>query len=441
MSVLPGPRRLQIQAGLAYAVFILAISLFQILAPIHRAGRARGPAWLHPVRVVDLTAESARLDETLVGGLALKPRKPGTPAAPERHSWQLKSLWARGVEMRWVEASHRYELPGPVSEADLQKTALELERRWKETSGGSASRSIEVQGDRGILSMVFNLRLADRSLPELALGRLTIQEGIALTPRKATPVKPVNEAAHLVSPPTPPKPEPKPALPVERPLPPRGPRIAIVLDDAGEAPPVVAAEFFALQGRFTLAILPYAPYSREQAQRARRLGWEVIAHLPMEPQGGENPGPGAILTGLDDDQIVGRVQEALAAVPEAIGVNNHMGSKATTDPRVMQDVMRVLKARGLFFLDSMTIGGSVGKTIAIQSGVPTARRKVFLDNSATEAETTKQLKELVRLARRDGSAIAIGHLTRPATARALARFLPTLKSMGIQLVPLSQIVH
>jgi len=220
------------------------------------------------------------------------------------------------------------------------------------------------------------------------------------------------------------------------------PKICIILDDGGEAAPDVAEEFWKLGSKWplALAVLPYAPYSREQAETAKNLGFVVMLHLPMEPIGTENPGAGAIFSELSDAEIRERVQEALAAVPQAIGVNNHMGSKATSDSRVMKLVLSEVKRNNLFFLDSVTIASSVGYQEALRMGVPTAKRHVFLDNVASVEAVLKQLEELVRVARNKGTAIGIGHINRIATAQALAIFLPRLEELGIDLVPLTEII-
>jgi len=216
-------------------------------------------------------------------------------------------------------------------------------------------------------------------------------------------------------------------------------RLAIVIDDWGYGWQA-AREFLELDVPLTAAVLPNAPYSRQQALQARRRGFEVIVHLPMEPQDGRaDPGPGAITTGLSDEEIRRRVIEAIEAVPGAAGVSNHMGSMATADPRVMKQVLEVVGSRGLFFLDSRTTARSVAGSLASAMGVPWAQNQVFLDGEDDPQTVRRQLELAARRALARGEAIAIGHV-RPVTARVLQETLPELRRRGIELVPVSALL-
>jgi hypothetical protein len=158
-----------------------------------------------------------------------------------------------------------------------------------------------------------------------------------------------------------------------------------------------------------------------------------MLHLPMETLSGLNPGPGKVTTAMSDAQIVAQVQSDLAEVPLARGVNNHEGSKASADPRVMRAVIGVLAEHKLFFIDSKTNAASVGEDTARQMGVPTAARDVFLDNRADVAYSEAQLSAAAAIAQRTGSAIAIGH-PRPTTLAAVRAMIPRLQALGVQFV-------
>jgi polysaccharide deacetylase 2 family uncharacterized protein YibQ len=137
---------------------------------------------------------------------------------------------------------------------------------------------------------------------------------------------------------------------------------------------------------------------------------------------------------MSNPQIVAQVQADLDQVPLARGVNNHEGSKASADERVMRAVIGVLaQHRDLFFIDSRTNKASVGEQTAEALGVPTARRDVFLDNRADVAYSEAQLLQAAEIARRNGSAIAIGH-PRPTTLAAIQAMIPRLEASGIQFV-------
>jgi uncharacterized protein len=210
-------------------------------------------------------------------------------------------------------------------------------------------------------------------------------------------------------------------------------KLAVIVDDCGQWIDTERG-FIALDIPLTLSVLPDVPYAGVVAREASAAGKGVMLHLPMETLSGMNPGPGKVTTEMSDSQIATQVEADLAQVPFARGVNNHEGSKASADERVMRDVIGVLAQRGnLFFIDSRTNPASVGEATAEQMGVPTARRDVFLDNRADVAYSEAQLLEAAAIARRTGSAIAIGH-PRPTTLEAVRAMIPRLEASGIQFV-------
>jgi uncharacterized protein len=212
----------------------------------------------------------------------------------------------------------------------------------------------------------------------------------------------------------------------------QGPELALIVDDCGQW---IATErgFVALEIPLTLSVLPDVPYTGVIATEASDAGKGVMLHLPMETLSGLNPGPGKVTTEMSDPQIVAQVQSDLADVPLARGVNNHEGSKASADPRVMRAVIGVLAQRNLFFIDSKTNAASVGEATARAMGVPTAARDVFLDNRADVAYTEAQLSQAAAIAQRTGSAIAIGH-PHPTTLAAVRAMIPKLQALGIRFV-------
>jgi uncharacterized protein len=228
------------------------------------------------------------------------------------------------------------------------------------------------------------------------------------------------------------------ALPSPTPLPsstlaPNGAKLALIVDDCGQWIDTERG-FIALGVPLTLSVLPDVHYTSEVAREASDAGMGVMLHLPMEPISRINPGPGKITTEMTDPQIIAQVQADLAQVPLAHGVNNHEGSKASADERVMNDVIGVLAKHGdLFFIDSRTSAASVGEQIARAQGVPTAARDVFLDSRADVAYTEDQLRKAAALALRNGEAIAIGH-PKPTTLTAVRAMIPQLQAAGIQFV-------
>ena len=231
------------------------------------------------------------------------------------------------------------------------------------------------------------------------------------------------------------------AAPERAPAGAEGPRIAIVIDDMGWELPI-AQGLFALEQPLSFAVLPQAPYQAKIAEAAQQHQRELLLHLPMEPHGYPkvNPGPHALLSTMSPQQMAAALQAALQAMPQVIGVNNHMGSSLTENPQAMRVVMQELKQRHLFFLDSRTSAASQAYQMAREVGIPAARRHVFLDNEAEHARITAQLHRLVEVAIQQGSAIGIGH-PYPETLRALQETLPTLRQAGVQIVPISHLVN
>jgi uncharacterized protein len=217
-------------------------------------------------------------------------------------------------------------------------------------------------------------------------------------------------------------------------------RAAIVIDDLGnELGP--AERIASWREPVAGAVLPAVRWSADCARALSHGGKEVLLHLPMEPAGYPKvrPGPGVILRSQSEDDIARTLEADLATVPGAVGVNNHMGSVATADTRVMRAVARVLAQRGLYFLDSRTTDATVAEATAEESSVPAAHRRVFLDDVVSEPAIRVQLAELVRRARTEGGAIAIGH-PYPATLAVLEAELPGLKEKGVRLVRVGELV-
>lgn len=217
------------------------------------------------------------------------------------------------------------------------------------------------------------------------------------------------------------------------------PMIAVVIDDLGvdrRRSGLVAG----LPGPLTLAWLPYARDLPKQTASARSAGHELMVHLPMEPSGAANPGPGAMLTQLPAEELKRRIEAGLAAFDGYVGVNNHMGSRFTEDRAGMSVVLGEIDRRGLMFLDSRTSGRSVGYALAREMKMPAAARDVFIDHDPSSEAVLASLKQLEVVATRQGHAIGIGH-PYDVTIDALREWLPRLEARGFVLVPVSTIVR
>jgi uncharacterized protein len=220
------------------------------------------------------------------------------------------------------------------------------------------------------------------------------------------------------------------------------PRLAIIIDDLGRDRASTDA-VLALPFPFTASVMPNLPFSADAADRAYRRGDHVILHLPMEAvseTGSAQPEAIELRVGMNESEVQSILAEMLATVPHAGGVNNHEGSRATADPALMNELMAALHERGLYFIDSRTTAATVAYDSAESAGVPSASRKVFLDDTPTRKAVLEQLELAVRDARRDGFAIAIGH-PHPATLAALSEDVSRLRADGIRIVFASDLVR
>lgn len=217
------------------------------------------------------------------------------------------------------------------------------------------------------------------------------------------------------------------------------PLIAIVIDDVGLDRPR-SKRAWELPGPLTMAFLPYAKDLREQARAARGRGHELMLHLPMEPTGRNDPGPGALLVSMSDVEIRQRTVAALDSFEGFAGVNNHMGSRFTAFRPGMETALRQMKPRGLMFLDSRTTAQSVGDQTAQELGVPGIVRHVFLDDEESVEAVRRKLAEAEAVARRQGFVVAIGH-PHEATLQALAEWLPTVQGKGFALAPATAVLR
>lgn len=217
------------------------------------------------------------------------------------------------------------------------------------------------------------------------------------------------------------------------------PLVAIVIDDVGLDRPR-SKRAWELPGPMTMSFLPYAKDLREQVRAARAGGHELMLHLPMEPNGRNDPGPGALLVSMSDADLRQRTATALDSFDGFVGVNNHMGSRFTAFRPGMETVLRQFRARGLMFLDSRTTAQSVGEQTAQELGVPSIVRHVFLDDDESLESVRRKLAEAEAVARRQGFVVAIGH-PHEATLQALAEWLPTVPGKGLALAPASAVLR
>ena len=219
------------------------------------------------------------------------------------------------------------------------------------------------------------------------------------------------------------------------------PRVAIIIDDIGYRD-AIDRLFFKLPAKVTFSVMPFSPTGRQIANDAHAQGFEIMLHLPMEPirYPADDPGKGKLLLAMADDVLRRQVLADLDQIPYVVGVNNHMGSAFTANAGKIRAALEPIKERNLFFIDSMTIDRSVAFGVARSLGMRTAARNLFLDVNPDYDSICREVDLAGRVARAQGSAIAIGHPSQN-TFRALMDRLPGLLRQGIQIVAASNVVR
>ncbi len=227
--------------------------------------------------------------------------------------------------------------------------------------------------------------------------------------------------------------------PAERPEAPQ-PVIAIILDDLGNSR-ASGERALQLPREVALAFLPHTPHARDLARAAHARGQDVMLHLPMESEPWHRLGPGGLTANMTKEELLWVVAKGLEAIPQAVGVNNHMGSRLTAREQPMNWLMRDLNRRGgLFFVDSRTTARSVAWMKARENAVPAANRDVFLDNTPAPGAIRRQFEHLLETARKRGYAVGIGH-PYPETLTVLAEVLAEPEKTGVALVSVSEMIE
>ena len=336
-----------------------------------------------------------------------------------------------GVEakLREMAASHRVEAGDLEADTRIRKIDGVFVRTWKLRFPDTASReefiaelrilddheSLTVSGPVDDVGAALEMRI-DHGIEAYELELRVARGRRAYARPEATTV-------------------PTRAVPTPTPRPPPPPgatgRLAILLDDAGQKMDLVPAAS-RLPKEVGFAVLPFLPVSTESAVAFHEAGHEVWLHLPMEAVGGEDPGPGGLMVEMSDDELHDAVFMAVNNIPYLVGVNNHMGSRATANLKMMTWVMQDLAAMGLAFLDSRTTVDTVAEEAARAQGVKTGRRHVFLDNNRSRNAIRMQLEEAIYRSLTEDRIIAIGHLNE-LTISVLAEEIPRLKGRGVTL--------
>lgn len=218
----------------------------------------------------------------------------------------------------------------------------------------------------------------------------------------------------------------------------QGAKLAIIIDDLGYHRSRGEA-VIDLPAAVTCAVIPQTPHAQALARRARAAGKEVILHMPMETDGYRTLDEGGLREGMAKADFIATLNAARERIPEATGLNNHMGGVLTADATAMNWLMSHLGEHRMFFVDSRTTPQSVAGDMARHHGVPWAGRDIFLDNERDLAAINEQFNRAIALAQRRGQAIVIGH-PYPETIEYLTQVLPLLAQAGIEVVPVSRLL-
>jgi polysaccharide deacetylase 2 family uncharacterized protein YibQ len=223
----------------------------------------------------------------------------------------------------------------------------------------------------------------------------------------------------------------KPVLPDHTPV------AAIVIDDCGESVEQIIP-FIGIPLPLSFSVLPYQKGVKDTVSLLKKLGRDTLVHVPMEPHDPkwlENDW--FLKCDMPENDIAARLDRALAAVPTAKGVNNHMGSKFCIDASGMTSVMQFLSGKGLYYLDSRTNSESKASATAATASVKFMQRDVFLDNDDNVEAILKQIELLEKTAKKNGCAVGIGH-ARSATAAAIMRYARD-RDPGVVFVPAAEV--
>ena len=216
-------------------------------------------------------------------------------------------------------------------------------------------------------------------------------------------------------------------------------KLAIIIDDLGYDPRM-ARGFIQMDLPLSFSVLPSAPFTKRIVKEANKAACELILHLPMEPKNypSVSPGPGALFLSMNACELRQTLDRDLAEIDQVKGVNNHMGSSFTENAEKMLVILKHLKKRNLFFVDSLTTSRSVGVKLARKIGLPAAGRSVFLDNDLSKEAIRMQIDRLLSIARHSGDVIGIGH-PHKETLEVLGEYCPKINS-EFNVVPVSDLV-
>jgi len=217
------------------------------------------------------------------------------------------------------------------------------------------------------------------------------------------------------------------------------PTISIIIDDLGYRYKE-DLRALALPGPVAYAILPHAPHTKKMSLIAFQKGKDILLHQPMQAkEKNQYLGSGALTLNMTREEFLKTLNINISAVPNIIGINNHMGSLLTSHPGHMQWLMETIKTNGHFYIDSVTSDNSVAARLAKENNIPYLTRDVFLDNKQNPAYIRGQFRELVKIAKLKGSALGIGH-PHVSTIEVLSLLLLDVEKYGVKFIGIKSLI-
>lgn len=221
--------------------------------------------------------------------------------------------------------------------------------------------------------------------------------------------------------------------------------VIIIIDDWGNNM-AGSEEMLKLPIPLTGAVIPGMPFDKDDAKKLHDAGKEVILHVPLEPEQGKVSwlGPKGITVGMSEEKIRNLLDEAKETIPYLKGMNNHMGSKAMNDDRIVKNLIKFAAENNLYFVDSGTTKTTLSEKYTKENNLSFLKRDVFLDNTPSTESVKNKLRELEEIAKEKGYAIGIGHVGPQKglnTARAIKELIPQMQKEGITFITVSQLLE
>lgn len=219
-------------------------------------------------------------------------------------------------------------------------------------------------------------------------------------------------------------------------------KLAILIDDVGENVSI-AKKFFNIKEKLNFAVIPFLRDSKKAADYLREKGYNVILHMPMESLGNEylnRKTKDLIRTNMTQKEIINRFEKGLENIGGANGFNNHMGSKFTSNKKKMEELLKYVKEKNMYYIDSRTTSKSVGYSTAKKLNIKTYYSSIFLDNKKEVNYIEGRIKLAVKETKKHGKLVAIGHYNK-ITEEALENMIPYIKANGIKLVFLNEVIE